>query len=65
VSALGVPGPDRAAAQTLPRRGEPHAVLQLREAVAIIVGIVIGAGIFKAPAMVAQMTGSAPWMFAA
>ena len=65
MSALGVPGPDRAAAQTLPRRGEPHAVLQLREAVAIIVGIVIGAGIFKAPAMVAQMTGSAPWMFAA
>jgi APA family basic amino acid/polyamine antiporter len=47
------------------RRGEPHAVLGLGHAVAIIVGIVIGAGIFKAPALVAQMTGSAPWMFGA
>jgi APA family basic amino acid/polyamine antiporter len=47
------------------RGGEPHAVLGLGHAVAIVVGIVIGAGIFKAPAMVAQMTGSAPWMFGA
>jgi APA family basic amino acid/polyamine antiporter len=46
-------------------RGEPRATLGLREAVALIVGIVIGAGIFKAPAMVAAMTGSTPWMFAA
>jgi APA family basic amino acid/polyamine antiporter len=60
-----VPGTERAGAEAMPRRGEPHAVLRLREAVAIIVGIVIGAGIFKAPAMVAQMSGSAPWMFAA
>ena len=37
----------------------------MREAVAIIVGIVIGAGIFKAPSMVAGMTGSAQWMFGA
>jgi amino acid transporter len=36
----------------------------LREAVAIIVGIVIGAGIFKAPALVAGMSGSPEWMFA-
>jgi basic amino acid/polyamine antiporter, APA family len=45
--------------------GRPHAVLGLGSAVAIIVGIVVGAGIFKAPAMVAGMSGSAGWMFAA
>ena len=44
---------------------EPSAVLGLREAVLIIMGIVIGAGIFKAPSMVAGMTGSASWMFGA
>jgi APA family basic amino acid/polyamine antiporter len=46
-------------------RGEPLAVLGLHEAVAIIVGIVIGAGIFKAPALVASMAGSPGWMFGA
>jgi basic amino acid/polyamine antiporter, APA family len=46
-------------------RGEPLAVLRLHEAVAIIVGIVIGAGIFKAPALVASMAGSPGWMFGA
>jgi APA family basic amino acid/polyamine antiporter len=44
---------------------EPHPVLGLREAMALIVGVVIGAGIFKAPSMVAGMTGSPQWMFAA
>lgn len=48
-----------------PRTDTPQQVLGVREAVAIIVGIVIGAGIFKAPAMVAGMTGNAGWMFAA
>lgn len=43
----------------------PRAVIGVREAVAIIVGIVVGAGIFKAPALVAGMTGSAAWMFGA
>jgi len=43
----------------------PLPVLGQREAVAIIVGVVIGAGIFKAPALVAGMAGSTPWMFAA
>ncbi len=43
----------------------PQPVLGLRAALALIVGIVIGAGIFKAPAMVAGMTGSAAWMFGA
>lgn len=45
--------------------GSPQQVLGVREAVAIIVGIVIGAGIFKAPSLVAQFTGSPGWMFAA
>ncbi|HWL40269.1 MAG TPA: amino acid permease, partial [Gemmatimonadaceae bacterium] len=45
--------------------GEPRAVVSLHEAIAIIVGIVIGAGIFKSPALVAGMAGSADWMFAA
>ena len=35
---------------------QPQQTLRLREAVAIIVGIVIGAGIFKAPSLVAQMS---------
>lgn len=43
----------------------PRAVLELPVAIAIIVGIVIGAGIFKAPALVAGMSGSVGWMFAA
>jgi APA family basic amino acid/polyamine antiporter len=43
----------------------PQPTLSLREAIAIIVGIVIGAGIFKAPSLVAQFTGSAEWLFIA
>jgi basic amino acid/polyamine antiporter, APA family len=43
----------------------PRAALGLPLAVAVIIGIVIGAGIFKAPALVAGMTGNATWMFAA
>jgi len=45
--------------------GSPQRLLALREVIALIVGIVIGAGIFKAPSMVAGMTGSAGPMFAA
>lgn len=48
-----------------PTSNAPRPVLGMREAVALIVGIVIGAGIFKAPAIVAGMTGSAGWMFGA
>jgi amino acid transporter len=44
---------------------DPQQTLSLRHAIAIIVGIVIGAGIFKAPSLVAQFTGSPEWMFAA
>lgn len=43
----------------------PRPLLGLREAVALIVGMVVGAGIFKAPALVAGMTGSPGWMFLA
>jgi APA family basic amino acid/polyamine antiporter len=57
--------PPRSAAIDGAARGEPHAVLGLTQAVAIIVGIVIGAGIFAAPSMVAGMSGSASTMFAA
>ncbi|WP_208640075.1 hypothetical protein [Massilia violaceinigra] len=43
----------------------PRAVIGPAEAIALTVGVVVGTGIFKAPALVAGMTGSAPWMFAA
>jgi basic amino acid/polyamine antiporter, APA family len=43
----------------------PREMLGMREAIALIVGVVIGAGIFKAPSMVAQMTGDAGTMFGA
>ncbi len=46
-------------------RGEPRPLVRFHEAVAIIVGIVIGAGIFRSPALVAGMTGTPAWMFAA
>jgi amino acid transporter len=52
--------PDDSATEDL-----PHPTLGLREAIALIVGVVIGAGIFKAPSMVAGMAGSTEWMFAA
>lgn len=45
--------------------GQPRPLLGLTEAVALIVGVVVGAGIFKAPSVVASLTGSAEIMFAA
>jgi basic amino acid/polyamine antiporter, APA family len=48
-----------------PTVSEPARVLGLREAIMLIVGVVIGAGIFKAPSLVAGMTGSSSWMFGA
>jgi amino acid transporter len=42
----------------------PRALLRGRDAVAIIVGIVIGAGIYRTPPMVAGVTGDAGWMLA-
>ncbi|MEN3363496.1 MAG: basic amino acid/polyamine antiporter, family [Burkholderiales bacterium] len=58
-----IPKPGRCALTSA--RPEPHPVLKLREAIALIVGVVIGAGIFKAPSMVAGMTESVGWMFGA
>jgi hypothetical protein len=43
---------------------QPRPALALREAVAIIVGIVVGAGIVKVPSLVAQFTSSPGWMLA-
>ncbi len=43
----------------------PQALLRRRDAVAIIVGIVIGAGIFKTPSMVAGFAGDPGWIIAA
>ena len=43
----------------------PRRLLGPADAVAIIVGIVIGAGIFKTPSMVAGVTGDVGWLFVA
>ncbi len=48
-----------------PAEGGPRAALSQRDAVAIIVGIVVGAGIFRTPPLVAQIAGDAGWMLAA
>ncbi|WP_229493690.1 APC family permease [Massilia arenae] len=46
-----------------PHDTRPRPTIGLREAVAVIVGVVIGAGIFKAPSLVASMSGGATAMF--
>jgi amino acid transporter len=43
----------------------PRRLLGTTGAVAIIVGIVVGAGIFKTPSMIAGITQDAGWLFAA
>ena len=43
----------------------PARTLSAFSAIAIIVGIVVGAGIFKTPSMVAGVTGDAGWMIVA
>ena len=45
--------------------GSPQPLLRRRDAIAIIVGIVVGAGIFKAPSMVAGMAGDVGWVMVA
>lgn len=47
-----------------PGEARPRPTIGLRAAVALIVGVVIGAGIFKAPSIVASLSGSAGAMFA-
>ena len=43
---------------------QPTRILHWWGAVAIVVGIVVGAGIFKTPSMVAGLTGDAGWLMA-
>ena len=40
----------------------PRPVLSVFDGAMIVVGIVIGAGIFRTPSMVAGVTGAASWM---
>jgi APA family basic amino acid/polyamine antiporter len=60
-----MPATEAESLASLEQESQPRPLLGLREAVALIVGVVIGAGIFKAPAIVAAMSGSAAWMFGA
>jgi APA family basic amino acid/polyamine antiporter len=48
-----------------PHTDTPQPLLRRRDAIAIIVGIVVGAGIFKTPSMVAGVTGDAGWAIVA
>src|SRR5512137_1290523 len=48
-----------------PAPAAPRRVLSVFDAVMITVGIVIGAGIFKTPSMVAGVTGAVDWMLIA
>ena len=43
----------------------PRPVLSVFDGAMIVVGIVIGAGIFRTPSMVAGVTGSVEWMLTA
>jgi amino acid transporter len=54
-----------AAVPPSPGAADPAAVLGVGPAVLLIVGVVVGAGIFKAPSLVAAMSGGPGWMFAA
>ena len=48
-----------------PENNQPKRILKLGEAVVLIVGLVIGSGIFKAPSAVAGMSGNTGNMFLA
>ena len=54
-----------AAKQPTAHAPAPRQVLDLKDAVALIVGIIVGAGIFKAPSLVAKFSGSVEAMMAA
>jgi basic amino acid/polyamine antiporter, APA family len=51
--------------QATPTNAAPRPVLSVFDGVMIIVGIIIGGGIFTFPPLVAGMTGSVEWMFGA
>src|SRR2546430_14052602 len=48
-----------------PKIATPKPALSVFDAVMIITGIVIGAGIYSVPPLVAKFTGSVEWMLAA
>jgi len=50
---------------TTQQAAQPEQVLELRDAIALIVGLVVGAGIFKSPSVVAANAGGAWTMLAA
>ena len=50
---------------TTHKAAQPEPVLELRDAIALIVGLVVGAGIFKTPSLVAANAGGAWTMLAA
>lgn len=50
---------------TTQKAAQPEPVLDLRDAIALIVGLVVGAGIFKTPSLVAANAGGAWTMLAA
>lgn len=50
---------------TAPLIATPKPTLSVFDGVMIITGIIIGGGIFSFPPLVAQLTGSAQWMFGA
>jgi amino acid transporter len=54
----------RASAPTGPTATIPQPILRRVDAVAIVVGIVVGAGIYRTPSVVAGTTGDAGWMLA-
>ena len=57
---------DRTEAEQVASTGsgaQPRRLLGLHQTIALIVGVVIGAGIFKSPSIVAGLSGSADWMF--
>jgi basic amino acid/polyamine antiporter, APA family len=54
-----------AAASPTTQSAAPRPVLSVFDGAMIVVGIVIGAGIFRTPSMVAGVTGSVEWMLTA
>lgn len=59
-----MPSPqDRRTVKSETGHGVPRRILRLHDAMTLIVGLVIGAGIFKTPAVVANMTGDTATMF--
>ena len=59
------PRPNRAHCYSAHELHQPQPTLSPLHAVALIVGIVVGAGIFKSPSVVAELMANPVWMFGA